>query len=211
MTKRSSLHILLLGANGRTGRQLLERALAAGDSVTALVRGPDRLADVAHARLDVRVGDPCDSSVLAALLPGHDLVVSVLGPRWPSRRAAAVYPRSAAALVEAMEGSGVDRLLVTSSALLFRGGGVRDAMLRFLVPAIVDGAQRMEDRIRASSLDWTIARTGFLNDADDLAYRLGEDALPEGPGAVSRVAVASFLHDEARRPRYRNRIVGLCG
>jgi uncharacterized protein YbjT (DUF2867 family) len=42
------MNIILLGANGRTGRKVLSRALNAGDSVTALVRAEDRLADVTH-------------------------------------------------------------------------------------------------------------------------------------------------------------------
>lgn len=210
MTESKPLNLLLLGANGRTGRLLLQQALDGGDRVTALVRGADRLADVQHERLDVRVGNPCDPEVLDALLPGHDVVVSVLGPRWPSRKAAAVYPDSAAAIVEAMEGSEVRRLLVTSSALLFPGGGFPDAMLRWLVPAVVDGARRMEDRIRESTLEWTIARTGFLHDGDGIDYRLGEGVLPVGAGAVSRAAVARFLHAEASRPRYGGQVVGLC-
>lgn len=204
-------NILLLGANGRTGREILSRALRAGDMVTALVRREDRLADVSHSRLDVHVGSPCDPRVLEPLLPGHDAVISVLGPRWPSKAASAIYPESAAALVDAMQHSDVNRLLVTSSALLFPTDSVFDSALRWIVPSIVNGARQMEDHIRASNLDWTIARTGFLNNAGATTYRLGEDALPERAGSISRAAVASFLLDEAEQPRHLRQVVGLCG
>lgn len=203
--------ILLLGANGRTGREILGRALSAGDTVTALVRGKDRLADLSHSRLAVHVGSPCDPRVLEPLLPGHDAVISVLGPRWPSKAASAIYPDSAAAIVDAMKRSDVDRLLVTSSALLFPTDSVFVGALRWVVSSIVDGARRMEDRIRASNLDWTIARTGFLNNDGATTYRLGEDALPERAGPISRAAVASFLLDEAGQPRHLRQVVGLCG
>ena len=208
---RGPKKILLLGANGRTGRRLLDFALAAGDDVTALVRSEDRLAGVAHERLRVEVGSPCDPGVLAPKLRGHDVVVSVLGPRWPTRRAAAVYSDSAAALVEVMRDADVRRLLVTSSALLYppNGWGVR--ALQGLVPRIVDGARQMEAQICASELDWTIVRTSFLNNHDDPAYRLGTDTLPEGGGAVSRAAVARFLLEEARYAEHRRAVVGLCG
>ena len=79
------MKIVLLGANGRTGRQVLGRALSAGETVTALVRGEDRLADLSHERLEVRVGSACDPRVLEPLLPGHDVVISTLGPRRPTR------------------------------------------------------------------------------------------------------------------------------
>jgi putative NADH-flavin reductase len=205
------MKIVLLGANGRTGRQLLARALAAGDQVTALVRVEGRLADVTHPNLCVEVGSPCDPGALASLLPGHDVVISTLGPRWPTQRAAAIYPDSARALVEAMPGSGVHRLLMTSSALLFPPSGWSVRALRGLVPRVVDGARQMEDQVRASALDWTIARTSFLNDGDDPTFRLGENALPADGGAVSRAAVARFLLEEAQWSEHRRSVVGLCG
>ncbi len=205
------MKILLLGANGRTGREILQRALLEGDTVTAVVRAEDRLSDVRHERVLVRVGNPCDPDALEPLLPGHDVVVSVLGPRWPSKAAASIYPDSAAAIVEAMQRSDVERLLVTSSGLLFPEPGFWAGLLRCVVSSIVDGARRMEERIRTSGLDWTIARTSFLTNDSALRYRSAADTLPEGGGAVSRAAVARFLLQEAAQADHRQQVVGLCG
>ena len=205
------MKLLLLGANGRTGREVLRGALGAGDMVTALVRGEDRLAEVSHQRLETIVGNPCDPDVLAALLPGHDVVVSVLGPRRPSKAASAIYPESAAAIVEAMQRSEVDRLLVTSSALLFPGAGLLAGLLRRLVPGIVQAARGMEERVRSSDLAWTIVRTSALTSDSKTGYRAAAGALPEGGGAISRIAVARFLLAEARLPGYLRQVVGLCG
>lgn len=204
--------MLLLGANGRTGRQVLRRALEQGHTVTALVRAADRLADVAHERLTVAVGSATDPAVLTRLLPGHDVVISTLGPRLPTRAACAVYPDSAAAMVQAMEGSGVRRLLVTSSALLFPERTALARVLCWLVPSIVRGAERMEHIIQDSSLDWTIVRTGFLDDGDGSAHRLEVGALPPEPVAVSRAAVAGYLLSQVASDEGHQRlVVGLCG
>lgn len=205
------MKIFLLGANGRTGREVIDRALSAGHSVTALVRSQDRLADVSHEQLEVRVGTPCDRGVLEPLLPGHDVVISVLGPRRPWKSATAIYPQSGAAIVDAMRRSGVERLLVTSSGLLFPEGGFFIDAMRWLVGGLVEDAGRMEERIRSSGLDWTIARTDFLTNDGTTSYRVAADALPEGGGSVSRAAVARFLLGEAEHPRHRREIVGLCG
>lgn len=205
------MKLLLLGANGRTGLQVLSRALHDGGSVTALVRAEDRLAGVSHDHLRVEVGSACDPNVLERLLPGHDVVVSVLGPRWPSKAACAVYPDSAAAIVAAMQRTAVTRLLVTSSALLFPDGRWLDRALRWLVPSIVDGARRMEACIRSSNLDWTIARTGFLNNGKTTRYRHASGRFPEGAGPVSRAAVASFLLAEAEHGGHVRQVVGLGG
>ena len=203
------MNILLLGANGRTGREVLVRALSAGDTVTALVRAEGKLADLSHGRLDVHVGSACDPRVVEALLPGQDVVISTLGPRRPTKASAAVYSESARAIVDAMQGGGVNRLLATSSALLFPSGRLLDRALRRLVPSVVREAGRMEERIRSSSLDWTIVRMGFLTNDATTAYRHAEGASPEGGGSISRAAVACFLLTEARQPAHLRRVVGL--
>ena len=204
------MKIVLLGANGRTGRQVLGRALSAGETVTALVRGEDRLADLSHERLEVRVGSACDPRVLEPLLPGHDVVISTLGPRRPTRAATAIYSDSAASIVEAMQGSDVNRLLVTSSALFFPSDRLLDRVLRRLTPNVVREARRMEERIRSSSLDWTIARTGFLTNDGATSYRHAEGASPKGGGSISRAAVACFFLTEAQESTHLRQVVGLC-
>ena len=203
------MNIVLLGANGRTGREVLVRALSAGDTVTALVRAEDKLADLSHERLQVHVGSPCNPRVLEALLPGHDVVISTLGPRRPTKASAAIYSDSASSIVDAMQGSGVNRLLVTSSALLFPSDRLLDRALRRLVPNLVKEARHMEGRIRSSSLDWTIARAGFLTNDATTHYRHAEGASPEGGGSISRAAVACFLLAEARRSAHLRQVVGL--
>ena len=205
------MNIVLLGANGRTGREVLGRALSAGDTVTALVRAEGKLGDVSHERLEIRVGNACDPKVLEAILPGHDVVISTLGPRLPTKAATAIYSDSATSIVDAMQGSDVNRLLVTSSALLFPSDRLLDGVLRRLTPNVVKEAGRMEERIRSSSLDWTIARMGFLTNDRATGYRQAVGASPEGGGSISRAAVACFLLTEARRSAHRRQVVGLCG
>lgn len=205
------MNVVLLGANGRTGREVLGQALRAGDRVTALVRAADKLGDVSHEQLEVRVGDACDPAVLAAILPGHDVLISTLGPPLPTKAAAAVYSDSAASIVDAMEGSGVNRLLVTSTALLFQSKGPLDWLLRRLTPNVVREAGRMEERIRSSSLDWTIARVGFLTNDPATGYRHCTGASPKGGGSISRAAVARFLLAEARESAHVGQVVGLSG
>jgi uncharacterized protein YbjT (DUF2867 family) len=203
-------HLLLLGANGRTGRLVLAGALDAGHRVTAVVRAADRLGDVSHERLDVRVGSACDPAFLEAVAPGHDALVSTLGPRWPTRSSASVYAEAGAAIAVAAWTAGIDRVLLTSSALLFPTTAWSTRVLRILVQPIVEGAREMEERVTASDLGWTIARTGFLTDGDDPALRVGVGSLPARPRAVSRAAVARFLLDELEAGRHRRRTVGLC-
>ena len=205
------MKIVLLGANGGTGQEVLARALSAGDTVTALVRAADKLGGLSHEGLSIRVGNASDPKVIEALLPGHDVVISTLGPRLPTKAASAIYSDSATSIVDAMEGSDVNRLLVTSSALLFPSRRLLDRVLRRLTPNVVREARRMEDRIQSSSLDWTITRMGFLTNDGATGYRHAEGVLPVGGGSISRAAVACFLLAEARQSAHVRQVVGLSG
>ena len=74
---RAKTKILVLGATGGTGRQIVSQALARGHEVTALVRSPEKVSDLKGAKLIV--GDVRDEKALREALNGQDGVVSALG------------------------------------------------------------------------------------------------------------------------------------
>lgn len=199
------MRILLLGANGRTGGEVIEKALQMGDEVTAVVRDASRALPLAHQRLRKVVGDVCDPSFLTEIAPGHDLVVSTLGPRMPTSGAARIYSDSASAMVAGLRDTDVERMLVTSSGLLDSEQSVCGKVLRAVVPRIVEEAGKMESCIQGSTLRLTIVRTGFLNDKPSDSFKVDSQA-----GAISRRAVANFLVKECHARQYLDEVVGLC-
>ncbi len=205
------MRIMLLGANGRTGREVIKRALQADDTVTALVRDKASLSDVSDERLTVYSGDVCDPATLAPLLGGHDVVISALGPRSPGKESCTIYSKSAGSIVSAMEQSDIKRLLVTSTGLLFPSHKLMDRVLRFIARNNIREAGLMENQICASNLNWTFARVGFLNAKVTTDYRVAEGKFPDGGGSISRAALANFLHAEATAPKNECKIVGLSG
>src|SRR3989442_2509631 len=72
------MNLLVLGATGRTGRLVVEQALAAGHTVTALVRSPEKLA-TGNSNLRVVSGSATDKADLSRALAGADGVISTLG------------------------------------------------------------------------------------------------------------------------------------
>lgn len=194
------MKLVVLGANGRTGQSVLRVALARGMNVTAVVRSEEKRPDIRHERLSVMIGDPCDACFLKSALRGQDALISTLGGRRPTKAATSVYFRSAEAIVDAAWDTGLKRVLVTSTALLFPARRLTDKLLRILVPNVVRSATRMEDVFRASDLVWTSARCGFLNDSDESRYRAEKGALPVKGSSVSREALAHFLVDTIANP-----------
>ena len=80
--------VLILGATGGTGRQVVEQAIAAGVDVTVVVRDPAKLSTAARS-IRVFTGDLLrNTSVLAGAVAGQDAVISTLGVGRPSRRRA---------------------------------------------------------------------------------------------------------------------------
>lgn len=205
------MKLVVLGANGRTGQLVLQTALARGMGVTAVVRGADKAPDVRQANLKVAVGDPCDPVFLTSVFRDHTAVISTLGGRLPTKEATSVYFRSAAAIVEAAAATGLKRVLVTSSALLFPRQTVLGRGLRILVPNVVRSAARMEDILKHSGLDWTSVRAGFLNDVHVATYRAQRDALPEGGTMVPRSALAQFLIDTLEDADTKGAAFGVAG
>lgn len=71
------MKIVLFGATGAVGGYFLNKALAAGHEVTALVRSPEKLG--AQPNLKAVKGDVTDTSDVRGVIDQADVVVSCLG------------------------------------------------------------------------------------------------------------------------------------
>ena len=72
---RDSMKLIVLGATGGTGIEIVRQAIELGHSVTALVRSPDRLKPFRD-RITVAQGNLLNSSELEQAIKGHDAPVS---------------------------------------------------------------------------------------------------------------------------------------
>jgi putative NADH-flavin reductase len=203
------MRLFILGANGKTGTQLVDLALARGHEVTAFVRSPGKITR-RHPRLEVRRGDPHRVDELASALPGHDVVLSALGVRPPQAfRPHTLVQECAASTVAAMTRAGVKRLVLVSVAVLFPLKGLRFAFFRRLLTHVMRDLGAAEQIVRATPLDWTIARPPRLIETSAEAYRSTRDALPAGGFSMSFRAVAAFILDAVEHRAHVHEIVGL--
>jgi putative NADH-flavin reductase len=70
--------VIILGATGSLGRNVLRQALAAGHQVTVFVRTPSKLPPEARARISVHTGDLAVSAPLD-LIKGQDALINCAG------------------------------------------------------------------------------------------------------------------------------------
>jgi putative NADH-flavin reductase len=203
------MRLVLLGGTGRTGRAVLDLAVARGHEVTAVARSAAALS--AGARVRRIEGDPLDPEVLGRASDCCDAIISTLGPRSPSSADSAVYSMSARSIVAAANEAGLQRVIVVSSALLFPNLGALGAVLRLITRHALRAAEEMERTISSSDLEWTVARPGRLTNGDPVdGYRVARGALPERPMPISRADLAKFILRELEEPAYVRAIAGLC-
>jgi uncharacterized protein YbjT (DUF2867 family) len=173
------MKLTIFAATGGIGRQALDQALAAGHDVTAVVRNPRGLpGDVRIVTADLAAADP---AVLESAVAGADAVLSGLGPR--SNAEAGIASHGTSAIVQAMQATGVRRIVVVSAAPIGTvpspgrpkppkhdpGDGF---LMRHLFSHVARTAFRehyadlalMEDIVRDSGLDWTVVRPPRLTD-----------------------------------------------
>jgi len=163
------MRIAIFGASGRTGRQLVEQAVAKGHQVTAIVRNPDGLAsDLRGAEVRLVKADVMDPGAIAPALADADTVVSALSG--PGRAPSSVWSKSTRSIVEAMREASVRRYIaITGSMLDATGDGpffryIGKPIARRMLKGSADDMRRAEHLIHESDLDWTIIRVPRLTD-----------------------------------------------
>ena len=209
---RRRLRLVVLGATGGTGLELVKQALERGHWVTAFVRSPDRLRDFRD-RIDIKQGNLLNSSELELAIQGHDAVLSGFGPRVPVAKADAnLLEHFARALTSAIPDAGVRRVIVESVAFLFKDSIFPPAYLlgRLFFPRTVADASAMERIFTNTDLDWTMVRPPELTDKPYTGkYRVREGHLPRFGLKVSRADVADLMIKLAENHGSIRRVVGI--
>src|SRR5262249_29700969 len=155
-------------------------------------------------------GDPLSLTELMGALPGRDAVLSALGvPPRQAFRPHSLVQDCAASTVVAMTTAGVKRFVLVSAAVLFPEKGPRLAFLRWMLKYVMRDLSRAEEIVRATSVEWTIARPPRLLNAADEEYRSLPGALPARGRSISFRAVAAFMLDAIESHTHVNQIVGL--
>jgi len=207
------MNLVVLGATGSTGLEIVRQAIEYGHSVTAFVRSPERLKPFRD-RISVKQGDLLDAAELEPVIKGHDAVLSAFGPRVPIAKGDANLLRQfAVALTTAMPRAGVRRVVLESVAFLFKDAIIPPAYLlgRLFFPGVVADASGMEKVLEKSGLDWTIARPPKLTPKPYTGkYRVREGHLPAFGFSISYADVADFMIKAVQNRSLIGKVVGVC-
>lgn len=200
------MKLVILGATGKTGGELLAQGLTRGFEISALVRSPQKIA-YKNDRLKVVEGSLLDDDSLNRVLVGTDAVLSAIGHTDLKR--SDIVAVAARALIKAMRSTGVKRLLIVSSTLVSPGGSLLTKIPRILTRHALRDSAEMEKVVASTDLAWTIVRLVRLTNKIDTPYRIFENEPPSVGASISRKAVAACLLDLLSDPSYSQRVIGI--
>jgi putative NADH-flavin reductase len=213
-TEQTNPHykIVIIGANGGTGKQAVEQALQEGHEVTAILRNPGNLL-LTHPRLEIVKGDIMQTGSLEKFLTDKDIVISAIGKT--SFKKTNLYSQGNKNLLSAMKNARIRRVFFISASGL-EVNPSHSFMVRFATKYILQkllinmyaDLERMEKIIKESQLDWTIMRPPQLTDIPATGkYRFSIDKFLENGLKISRADLAHFmLHNIANESIYRKTV-----
>ncbi len=154
--------LLVIGATGGTGVEVVEQALAKGYAVRALVRDEYKARALLGERVRYFVGNVRDPGTLTAAFRDARYVISALGSnsrRDPENKPELIDYGGVKSLAEEATRAGVEHYVLVSSM----GVTDPDHALNKLLDNLMSWKLRGEDALRATGLNYTIVRPGGLN------------------------------------------------
>jgi uncharacterized protein YbjT (DUF2867 family) len=205
------MRIVVIGANGATGRLTVFEALARGHEVVAFVRDSAQVT-LSDPHLTVAQGDVFDQATVVAALEGADAVISAIGR---SRKKGSTqwgkgpfYAPAMRVILDGMAARGVGRLAVVSSQGVgdepLQGLALPLRAFRLVVGRVMDDMREMERLVEASDTEWTITRPGGLTRKPKGEYVVRPGNSLRGHGSTPRADLAEALVlavTEGRWPR----------
>lgn len=207
------MKILVIGSTGRVGMRLVEYSLDKGHEVTAFARQIEDY-PVSHPRLSLATGDVLYPALIEAAMPGHDIVLSVIGLRQFSGPIT-LLSTGLRNIIQVMKKSGPRRLVTVTGAGILQENRDELIMDSISFPPNLQNLSmdhlRMYEALRESGLDWTVVCPSFMFGGKRTGdYQVEADYFPRGvQNRVSVEDVADFITREMTENQFLHKRVGI--
>jgi len=204
--------IVIFGATGGTGMELVKQSLQKNYKVTAFVRTPTKL-DIADANLQIVQGDVLNYDEVFDAIAGQDIVFCTLG--MPASDKSTLRTDGTENIVKAMKENGIKRFICQTSLGFADSKEVLPWHMKYIiVPFILKNAfkdhELQESVIEKSNLDWTIVRPGNMTNGKKTEnYKHGFKPTENIKLKISRADVAHFMLDQIVEDSYLLNKVGV--
>jgi uncharacterized protein YbjT (DUF2867 family) len=186
--------VLVAGATGGTGQEVVDQALAKGLRVRALVRDETKARTLFGDRVQYVTGDVREPRSLRRAVKGVEQVICALGSsvqRDPENSPERVDYAGVKALAEAAKAAGASQFILVSSM----GVTHPEHQLNAMLDNILEWKLKGEDAVRATGINYTIVRPGALTNEPGgrRGVRVMQGDPRNGEGSISRSDVAAVL------------------
>jgi len=200
------MKVVVFGASGKVGRQIVRRLLDKEQSVVAFVHTKNPFAD--NPSLRVIRGDIYRPQNVDNALKGADVVISVLGS-WGTKKQD-VVSSGIKNIITAMEKHKIHRIISLTGIAFWEEDkpSFVDKFTHFLLklgaPKILKDGEDHIERLRSSGLDWTVIRSPVMTSSRSSDYIL-VDKLAGLFATIPRSAVARAIIEQIKSSEYINK------
>ena len=194
------MRIVLFGATGLTGHEILKQAIDDGHEVTIIVRNFNSI-EIKHSNLTIEEGDILKLQSFEDVIKDSDVVISAVGTGTSfskARKPTTLYSEGFKNIVTAMRKHNINRFVVILSVGTIPDPNealIHKTMIRPMLKGTYDDMRRAESFLtECNDIDWTGIRPLRLNNKPRTGkYRTAKDILPPKGVNISRADVAEFI------------------
>ncbi|MDJ1497355.1 SDR family oxidoreductase [Cytophagaceae bacterium DM2B3-1] len=206
------MKLIIFGATGSVGSQLVKQALDQGHSVTAFTRSPEKLATFAHDNLQIIKGDLQHATDVENAIRNQDAVLCAIGDGANGK----VRATGTRHILDAMQKTGSKRFICQTTLGLGNSAGNLNffwkyIMFGWLLKKAFQDHQIQERYIFDSSLDYTVVRpSAFTNGSVTNTYKVDFDGNYKKLSLkISRADVANFMLQQLQNRLYSRKAVSI--
>lgn len=197
------MKIVIFGATGKTGIEIVKQALEQGHEVTAFIRDASKMS-VENDRLQLINGDVLDLPAVMQAVKGQDAVICSLGSN--SLGKTTIRSAGTANIIKAMQENDVKRLFVVSAMGIGESWSTLSTSNKIFFNTILRNTrkdhEKQEALVKESGLEWTIVRPSGLTDTPTTGtYDVGENIMAKS-SRIARADVAHFILQELEDNAY---------
>ena len=191
-------NIMVFGASGRTGLEVVEQALEAGNKVTVVLRHPE-VFPIRHEQLRIIKGDVFQPLTYENAFFGIEVVISCLGSR--NREPTTVYSEGMTNILAAMQKVNVNRIICLSAGAVVVPPNA-SFIMKFIIKNVLQrlfkhsyaDMLKMETILSKSNQNWTVIRPPRLLNGDKTGnYRTVSNDYLEGMSSLTRADLAHYI------------------
>lgn len=204
----STNKIAILGANGKSGKILVNEALEKGYQVKILTRNSTNTEKI-NENIETIIGDARNFSTIQDLLQGCSAVINAVGQ---PKNESYIFSTVTKHILEAMKESKIKRYILISGGSLNVTGDQKGivnkigaTLFKLFLPKMMQDKYKELQIIQNSEVDWTIVRLPFVIEGNGIGSI--KESLVDMPGIkIQNGDIAPFVIKQINSDRY----VGKC-